>query len=396
MASFINNYDVKFNHQGLKIKRIKSLCYEQLKGMSVEEITRALQREDSTATDDIPTSRSEVTSSASNQAQLAATVTKMKDFEKTSEERVSQTTQVLSHKKDGNKTNINPDTENRDIPLDSPQSKDELVLCVSDVSDEDEQSKDPKQAKKTKESEREKRRKNIDGSNNKSALLKEEYIVTSLRVATHKKQSPDDKECAKNERLAGSPNLEMKKETDETESKDDVTGSDDVTIDKDDVMSEMNTCKDLAFDEAELESSDEDSDLNVEVSELDAAKLLEMEMRRRALESELKKFTQNNNQTTKLRSQTSLDDDRSGSEEECNYLELHVSESEMLDSESQSSKDGCKQKNTLLNQDGNRDTGVNEAKVDNDTMDVGQLLEMKLRQKALQSLLNKKKQNSVQ
>ena len=71
---------------------------------------------------------------------------------------------------------------------------------------------------------------------------------------------------------------------------------------------------------------------------------------------------------------------------------------EMPDSEGHSPRDhrGVERKSVSSNKQGGRDAGVNEVKVEADSMDIGQLLEMKLRQKALQSLLNKKKQNSVQ
>lgn len=361
----------------------------------MEEITRALQQEETTpCPTDVPAS--EVTSSAANQMQLTPTVNKTKDFsEIAGEEKESQTTQVLSdecHKEESNKSNVDPCIETKE-ELKSPpdttrQLKDETVLHVSDISDEDEVKRDRKQTKETREVKREKRRKHSDTSNNEPAVLKEEYIVPSLRIATCKKQSVDKEHSI-------SKHLEMETETTDAVSKDDVMSDDGDIID---VVGGVDTCEDLAFDEDESESSDEGSDLDVEVSELDAAKLLEMEMRRRALESELKKFTQSTDQMTKLRSQRSLDNDYSASEDkEEDYLELHVSESEMLNSQSQRSSDSRKQKAAPLKQcESSGDAGVSEVRMETDTMDVGQLLEMKLRQKALQSLLNKKKQKSIQ
>ena len=371
----------------------------------MEEITRALQREESTpCPTDVPTSK--VTSSAANQTQLAPTVNKTKDFdEKASKEKVGQTTQILSgesHKEDSSKSNVDSCIESKVVlrsPPTSRQLKDEIILHISDISDEEEAKRDWKLTEKFRDVQREKKRKRSDASNNdKPALLKEEYVVTSLRVATHKKQS-SEKEHTVTKTLTESQNLKMEEETADTMSDvGDVMSEDDDVINKDNVMS---THEDLVLDEAacsESESSNEGSGLDVEVSELDAAKLLEMEMRRRALESELKKFAKSTNQATKPRSQTSLDDCRLASEDEekGNYLDLHVSESETLDSQTQSSSGSRKQKAVPLRQHESRDVSVNELKMETDTMDIGQLLEMKLRQKALQSLLNKKKQNSTQ
>lgn len=369
--------------------------------MSVEEITRALQREETTPVD---VSTTEMISSEANQTPLTATINNPKEFiEKPSEEKVSQTAQVISgecHKKDRNTTNPNPPCSQSEEVSNSPQdtsrqSKDEIVLHISDISDEEQGKRDSKQAEKPREGERQKERKHSDTStNNEPAVLKEEHIITSLRVATHKKQS-SDKEHLETKAFMESQDIKMEKETIDTMSNDDIIRNDGDVIN---VMGEVDTREGLAIDEAvcsESEGSNEGSDLDVEVSELDATKLLEMEMRRRALESELKKFSQNTDQMTKLRSQTSLADDRLASYDgECNFLPLYVSESETLDSQHQSSRDSRKQKTVSLKQYESRDSGVNEVKMETDTMDVGQLLEMKLRQKALQSLLNKKKQNS--
>ncbi len=374
--------------------------------MSVEEITRALQREETTPVDVSTTA--EMTSSESNRVPPAATVNKQKDsIEKAGEETVGKTAQVLpgeNRKKDRNTPNPDSSPEGKEV-LNSPrdtssQSKDEISLHVSDISDGEEKGKVySREAEKPSEGEGKARRKYGDASkNNEPAVLKEEYIITSLRIATHKRQNSD----IGTKTLVESQDIKMEKMITDTytgtTSSDDVMRDDD--DDKDDVMSDMDTHEGLAVDEkAGSESSDEGSDdLDVEVSELDAAKLLEMEMRRRALESELKKFSQTSEQTTKLRSETSLADDRSASSDngECSFLALHVSESETLDSaQCESSKDSGKRKSVSLEERGSRDSaGVGEVKMETDTLDIGQLLEMKLRQKALQSLLNKKKQKS--
>ena len=372
--------------------------------MSVEEITRALQREETT-----PVDVSEMTSSEVNPPTPAppmATVNKPKDaIEKAGEEIVGQTAQVLSGeccKKDSSAPNPDSCPEGREL-LNSPQDTsrkpmDEIVLHVSDISDEEDGKVHSRRAEKPRKGEREGKTRRKCGdpfTNNKPATctLKEEYIITSLRVATQKRQN-SDKECSKTKTPIESQDLKMEKEATDTASNDDV-------VNEDDVMSEMDTREGLAVEEAGgSESSDEGSDdLTVEVSELDAAKLLEMEMRRRALESELKKFSQNTDQRTKLRSETSLADDRSASDNddgECSFLALHVSESETLDSQCESgSRDNEIRKRVSLEEFESRGSaGVSEVKMETDTLDVGQLLEMKLRQKALQSLLNKKKQNS--
>jgi hypothetical protein len=373
--------------------------------MSVEEITRALQREETTPVDVSTTT--EMTSSESNRAPATATVNKPKDsIERAGEETVGKTAQVLpgeNRKKDRNTPNPDSCPEGKEV-LNSPrdtssQSKDEIALHVSDISDGEEGGKVySREAEKPSEGEGKAGRKYVDASNNnKPAVLKEEYIITSLRIATHKRQNSSDIET---KTLVESQDIKIEKEITDTgtASSDDVMRDDDDN--KDDVMSDMDTHEGLAVDEkAGSESSDEGSDdLDVEVSELDAAKLLEMEMRRRALESELKKFSQTSEQTTKLRSETSLANDRSASSDngECSFLALHVSESETLDSaQYESSKDSGKRKIVSLEEPESRDSaGVGEVKIETDTLDIGQLLEMKLRQKALQSLLNKKKQKS--
>ena len=375
--------------------------------MSVEEITRALRCEETTPVDVSTTT--EMTSSEANPLTPAppmATVNKPKDaIEKAGEEIVGQTAQVLSgecRKKDSNAPNPDSCPEDREL-FNSPQDtsrkpKDEIVLHVSDISDEEDGKIHSRPTEKLRKGERERegkiRRKCGDPSTtNEPATLKEENIITSLRVATQKRQN-SDKECSKTKTPIESQDLKMEKEAVDTASNDDV-------INEDDVMSEMDTREGLAVDEAAgSESSDEGSDdLTVEVSELDAAKLLEMEMRRRALESELKKFSQNADQTAKLRSETSLADDRSASDNddgECSFLALHVSESETLDSQCESGSRDSEIRKTVVSLEefeSRGSAGMNEIKMETDTLDVGQLLEMKLRQKALQSLLNKKKQN---
>ena len=363
--------------------------------MSVEEITRALRREETT-----PVNISEMTSSEANQtpAPPMATVNKPKDsIERGGEEIVGQTAQVLSgkyHKKDSNVPSTDSCPESKEV-LNSPQdtsrqSKDEIILHVNDISDEEAAKIHSRWAEKPREGEKTRRKYGDASTNNETAVLKEEYIITSLRVATQMRQN-SEKECSETETLVESQNVKMENEATDTATNDDV-------INKDDVMSEMDTCERLAVEEAAgSESSDEGSDdLTVEVSELDAAKLLEMEMRRRALESELKKFSQNTEQTTKLRSETPLADDHSASDDdrECSFLALHVSELETLDSQYQSgSRDSEIRKRVSSEEHESRDAGVSEVKMETDTLDIGQLLEMKLRQKALQSLLNKKKQN---
>jgi hypothetical protein len=369
--------------------------------MSVEEITRALQREETTPVDVSTTT--EMTSSESNRVPPMATVNKPKDsIERAGEEIVGKTAQVLPgecRKKDSNAPNPDSCPEGKEI-LNSPRdsssrSKDEIALRISDISDGEEEGKVySRQAEKPREEEGKAER---DASNNNMpAVLKEEYIITSLRIATRKRQNSDKEP----KMLVESQDITTEKETSDTASNDDVMRDDDDVINKDDIMSDMDTREGLAVDEeAGSESSDEGSDdLDVEVSELDAAKLLEMEMRRRALESELKKFSQTSKQMTKLRSETSLANDRSASSDngECSFLALHVSESETLDSaQYESSKDSGKRKIVSLEEPESRDSaGVGEVKIETDTLDIGQLLEMKLRQKALQSLLNKKKQKS--
>ena len=353
--------------QGLKVKRIKSLCYEQLKRMSAEEITRALQHEETTPVD---VSTAEIASSSGgNQTPVSATVNRPKDsVEKTK-------------KKDSNPPNLDPSSESNKVSdSTAEQSKNE------DVSDEGEGKREAR------EGERKKGRKYGDtstNSNNKPTVLEEEYSVTSLRVSTHKKQE-SVREKSETKTFMESQNVEMENENTDN---DDVTMTRNDVINIDDVMSETNTCEGTAASESS--SGDEGSDLDVEVSELDATKLLEMEMRRRALESELKKFSQSTDQMTMLRNRTSLDDNGSASDEVgSDFLALHVSESESGYPRSQHSRDDRKRKTVPLRQGDSRDAGANEVTMETDTMDIGQLLEMKLRQKALQSLLSKKKQTS--
>ena len=372
--------------QGLKVKRIKSLCYEQLKRMSAEEITRALQREETTPVD---VSTAEITSSSGgNQVPVSATVDRPKDFvEKAGKEKVRQTAQVSSrvhHEKDSNPLNLDPSSESNKVSVSTAkQSKNEEN---EDVSDEGEGKREAG------EGERKKGRKYGDtstNSNNKPTVLKDEYSVTSLRVSTHKKQE-SIREKSETKTFMESQNVEMENENTDN---DDVTVTRNDVINIDDVMSETDTCEGTAASESS--SGDEGSDLDVEVSELDATKLLEMEMRRRALESELRKFSQSTDQMTMLRNRTSLDDDGSASDEVgSDFLALHVSESESGYPRCQHSRDDRKQKTVPLQQGDSRDAGANEVTMEMDTMDIGQLLEMKLRQKALQSLLSKKKQTS--
>ena len=264
--------------------------------MSVEEITRALRREETTPVDVSTTT--EMTSSEANPpipAPPMATVNKPKDaIEKAGEEIVGQTAQVLSgecRKKDSNAPNLDSCPEGREL-LNSPQDtsrklKDEVILHVSDTSDEEDGKMHSRRAKKSREGEREGKTRRKCGdpfTNDEPGVLKEEYVITSLRVATQKRQN-SGKECSKTKTPIESQDLKMEKEATDIASSDDVVNEDD----------EMDTHEGLAVKEAGgSESSDEGSDdLTVEVSELDAAKLLEMEMRRRALESELKKFSQN-------------------------------------------------------------------------------------------------------
>ena len=369
--------------QGLKVKRIKSLCYKQLKRMSAEEITRALQREETTPVD---VSTAEITSSSGgNQTPVSATVNRPKDsVEKADEEKVGQTAQVSSrvhHKKDSNPPNLDPSSESNKVS-DSTAKQ----LKNEDVSDEGEGKREAG------EGDRKKGRKYGDtstNSNNKCTVLEEEYSVTSLRVSTHKKQE-SVREKSETKTFMESQNVEM--ENEDTDN-DDITVTRNDVINIDDVMSETDTCEGTAASESS--SGDEGSDLDVEVSELDATKLLEMEMRRRALESELKKFSQSTDQMTMLRNRTSLDDNGSASDEMgSDFLALHVSESDSGYPRSQHSRDDRKRKTVPLQQGDSRDAGANEVTMETDTMDIGQLLEMKLRQKALQSLLSKKKQTS--
>ena len=354
--------------------------------MSVEGITRALQCEETTPMD---VSTAETTSSEDNQTPLTTPAVN-KTIERVGEETVGKTAWDSSgecRKKDSNSPNPGPSSVGKEV-LTSPQDasrvlEDEIVPQISDISDKEEGERSSRQAKKPREGERKTGRKYGDTSNNtEPAVLKEEYTSTSPRVA--KLNSPP------------LVDIWMEKENTDTTGSNEVMRDVDDVINKDDVMSEVDTCEGLVVDEAASESSDEDSDIDVEVSELDATKLLEMEMRRRALESVLKKFSQKTDQTTRRSSQSPLADDRSASdEEECNFLSLDVSESEHEtdDSQHQSTKDSRKRKGVSLEHRESRD---DEVKVEPATMDIGQLLEMKLRQKALQSLLNKKKQTSTQ
>ena len=121
-------------------------------------------------------------------------------------------------------------------------------------------------------------------------------------------------------------------------------------------------------------------------------------MRRRALESELKKFS-DRKPTAKLKRQTSTQQSScsSASDEECT-IEVYVSDSEKLDFESQGDgvdKSTCVPVKQPREKD-SHDGGVNKVRIENDTMDLGELLEMKLRQKALQSLLLKRQTSTTQ
>lgn len=352
--------------------------------MSLEEIKRALQPEDDTATDSPPNTLP----SASNQKQPPMTVNKTDEFSVTKVSEELSTTQVIPnqcHKddvkqRDGTKDDPCRESEEvkgkKETAARSPSEKEDIAIHVSDVSDEEEKGKgDSKQAKES--GKRKKTEHSPPRVSSQNTVLKEEFIVTSLRVAQQGQSS--DKKCTK--KLEESPTLQVEEER--------------TLMKKVDVPEVLNapSCSDS---EDSTSSSGED-ELDVSVSEVDATQLLEMEMRRRALESELKKFTDRDS-ATELKMQTSHDNSTSASEEDY-AIELYVSDSETLDHVSQGPEGGRRRKAVGQQQKELplvETASEVEVQVETETMDIGQLLEMKLRQKALQSLLNKKKQKSTQ
>lgn len=390
------------------MKRIKNLCYEQLQGMSVDEIKRALQLEDSLPAA-VSSTQVEVTSSPSNQMQPTMSVSKTTDIfvEKSGNKDMNKDTEVVptqSHRVDDNNKHTMKDSLTEDKRETSPpqaQSGDEeVVVHVSDVSGEKEGDDNSRQAESMKKS----GAKRDDASEASPPVLKEEYTVTSLSIAEQSKQleekiknSEDQTQVLKPKNAAKSVVVYKVLRSDDT------NASSDSEVEENTIHNVGS--KELKLDEilvhSDSGSSVEDSgmdDLDVDVSELDATQLLEMEMRRRALESELKKFS-DNKPTATMKIQTSPQNSghTSPSDEDC-AIEVYVSDSEALDCDSQTGGLGKKQSSPLNNhekRESQAHVGPSELSVETDTMDIGQLLEMKLRQKALQSLL-KKRQNSTQ
>lgn len=391
--------------QGLRIKHVKNLCYEQLQGMSVDEIKRALQLEDSlpAAVNSPPV---EVTSSASNQVQPTIPVSKTNDavVEKIGRKELNKDGEVVpaqSHEVDDNNKHRTKDILTEDKREPSPslvQSRDEeVVIHVTDVSGEEKEGdRDSRQAESTR-----KRGAKRDNASKASPILKEEDIVTSLRVAQQSKHTEEKLV----EDSDNTPMLKLKKTAKAVVINKE---SDDTCVSRELKMEETTihnvVSEELKLDEvhvhSDLESSVEESgmdDIDLDVSELDATQLLEMEMRRRALESELKKFS-DSKQTAKMKSQTSPQNSYTSPSDEDYAIEVYVSDSETLDCDSQTGRVGKKQPTPLDKHDKRElyaHVGPNEITGETGTMDLGQLLEMKLRQKALQSLL-KKRQTSTQ
>ena len=358
--------------QGLKIKRVKSLCYEQLKGMTEDEIKRALQPEDSAAATSSPL---EVRSLSSNQCQATPTVKETDDTIKKSGEEGKGETQVLLHQKDDViKKDTCALTERK-----AAQSQED-VLSMSKLVETKVTSE---QDSDTTDLGRGKRDSVCDKLLSEGGMLDERQDV-SKEAALSKKESNEAPQlmCAQQSKTSGEENCR-----DSSQVKGDNNVSTFYTN-----MEALSKAQTSSGSEGSLEDED---DLNVAVSELDATQLLEMKMRRRALESELKKFSDNH--TTIRTNRQSLQLSCSSTSEEVACLEVFVSDSECED-EVDSIID--RQENSLplkhhcdrtLPPDGG---GVDEIKVDRETMDIGELLEMKLREKALQSLLNKKKNST--
>ena len=157
-------------------------------------------------------------------------------------------------------------------------------------------------------------------------------------------------------------------------------------------------------DEAEASCDSEDKDdLDMGVSEVDAAELIEMELRRRALESVLKNIS-NNSQPTKPKDQTFVPSSSASiSEEDC-PLEVFVSVSDMetLECGNHSGSGEIPSPSTgkPMNSEPEGEppvSGTSGVKGETGTLDLGELLEMKLREKALQSMIVKRRnRNSTQ
>ena len=154
--------------------------------------------------------------------------------------------------------------------------------------------------------------------------------------------------------------------------------------------------------EASCDSEDKD-DLDMGVSEVDAAELIEMELRRRALESVLKNIS-NNSQPTKPKDQTFVPSSSASISEEDSPLEVFVSVSDMetLECGNHSGSGEIQSPSTVkpMNSEPEGEphvSGTSGVKGETGTLDLGELLEMKLREKALQSMIVKRRnRNSKQ
>ena len=322
------------------MKRVKSLCYAQLKGMSEEEIKQALQPEDKAASTSAPP---EVTSSTSNEIQTSNdrtdNVSNTKVDRQLKEESEGASDCCFHSEKEGRTSEKSQVLDTKDfLPLSQPHDK-EMDIHISDVSG-DEEERDTKQINKAKDKEEAKIHGQLERSKNDSD--------ETFRQEEERKKS--------------------------------------VEPDKDHVCEEPDEVR--VCSELESGGGGNGEEQDVGVGELDAAQLLEMKMRRRALESELKKFATADKRTTmKPRSLPNRLDLAVESEED--YIEVCVSDSDAIDSGFE--KEACQRRKE---EEGDLSADKKVDEVESETMDTGELLEILLRQKALQSLLNKKKQNS--
>ena len=337
--------------QGLKLKRVKSLCYEQLKGMSEDEIKHALQPEDYPA---LTRASPKITSSSSNQTQAAAS----SDKTDTSAVEVDRQTMETESKReldpqscDGEKDGKEETSPEHSQTLGGLETVTETQRCytenfihVSDVSEDEEDT-------------------NVE---------KSEEIEDINKTRTHGQAEQPNKDGDE-----GSFRVEEEGEKSVESDKGGIRGD----------SGEAGVCTGLEVGD----------DSDVVVSEVDAGQLLEMEMRRRALESELKKMsTSTDHELT--RKPESQPDHTVVSDLDEDYIEVRLSDSEALDKEIEMERGEAEKTGTLKKKEKGEelrvDGGVDESNSETDTVDAGDLLERLLRQKALQSLLTKKKRNS--